>query len=199
MTPRPVLGFQDPVIAAQAHFRALLDAMACPGRIVALIGELPAPPVPLAPAAFALALALVDHETPVWLGPALRGEPITASLRFHCGCRIVAERDRAAFAFATADGLGDLEGFAQGEPDYPDRSTTVILQVGSLHEGGAGAVRLTGPGIPSAHLLLAADLPATFWLALQAGRCRFPLGIDLVLVAGDRIAAIPRSTNVEPS
>jgi alpha-D-ribose 1-methylphosphonate 5-triphosphate synthase subunit PhnH len=194
------LGFHDPAIAAQAHFRGLLDAVASPGRVVALAGELPAPPAPLAPAAFALALALVDHETPVWLSPALRGEAVTASLRFHCGCPIVAERDRAAFAFAaSAADLGSLGGFAHGTPDYPDRSTTLVLQIEALATSDAGGVRLTGPGIRDAHLLHAAGVPVDLWHELRASRRLFPLGVDLILVAGDRIAGIPRSTAVEPA
>lgn len=198
MSLGPSIGFQDPVIAAQAHFRGLLGAMASPGRIVVLAGELPAAPEPLVPAAFALALALVDHETPIWLGPALRGGTVTASLRFHCGCPIVAERGLAAFAFAvSADELGSLDAFAQGIPDYPDRSTTVVLQVEALATGGTGGVRLTGPGIVDARMLHAAGVPPALWAEFRANRGPFPLGVDLILAARDRIAAIPRSTAME--
>ena len=50
--------------------------MAHPGRIVALAGELPvAAGTAGRRPAFALALALLDHETPVWLDPALATPP----------------------------------------------------------------------------------------------------------------------------
>jgi alpha-D-ribose 1-methylphosphonate 5-triphosphate synthase subunit PhnH len=198
MSRGPWPGFADHVHAAQTHFRCLLDAVSHPGRIVALPGELPAAPPPLVPAAYALALTLLDHETPVWLGPGLDGGSVATSLRFHCGCPLVAERGRAAFAFASAPDLDRLDGFALGTPDYPDRSTTLVLAVAALEPDGAGAVRLTGPGIREARRLRAEGLPADFWMELQASRRNYPLGLDLVLVAGARIAALPRTTVLEP-
>lgn len=199
MSSGPSPGFRNPVLAAQAHFRCLLEAMSHPGRIVPLAAELLPPPAPLAPAAYALALTLLDHETPVWLGPELRRGEVEVSLRFHCGCPLVTERDRAAFAFLAAEDAGGLYGFALGTPDYPDRSTTLVLAVAELAVDGAGAVRLTGPGIREAHRLRAVGLADDFWKELQGSRRHYPLGLDLVLVAGDRIVALPRTTIVEPS
>jgi alpha-D-ribose 1-methylphosphonate 5-triphosphate synthase subunit PhnH len=173
--------------------------MSQPGRIVPMTAELPLPPAPLAPAAYALALTLLDHETPVWLGPELCCGEVEASLRFHCGCPLVAERDRAAFAFLAAEDPVGLAGFALGTPDYPDRSTTLVLAVAELAVDGEGTVRLTGPGIREAHRLRAVGLAADFWSELQESRRHYPLGLDLVLVAGDRIVALPRTTVVEPS
>lgn len=191
-------GFTAPVEAAQSHFRAVLDAMARPGRIVPLAGELPAAPAPMAPGAFAIALSLLDYETPVWLDAALRGPAVLASLRFHCGCPLTETPAAAAFAFAAAaQGLPPLAAFAQGTPEYPDRSTTLILQVADLAETGGCAVRLRGPGIAEMQALAAEGLGVTFWQEVQANRRGFPLGVDLVLVAGGRIAALPRSTQVE--
>ena len=95
-------GFADPVFAAQATFRAVLDAMARPGSIQRIDTAL-TPPPPLARGAAAVALTLADHDTPVWLGADLAAHPgIAEWLRFHCGCEIVAEPALAAFAF-TAD------------------------------------------------------------------------------------------------
>jgi alpha-D-ribose 1-methylphosphonate 5-triphosphate synthase subunit PhnH len=191
-------GFSDPVEAAQRHFRALLEAMARPGRIRALSGELPAAPAPMAPAAFALGLTLLDYETPVWLDPALSAGPVAASLRFHCGCPLVEEPPEAAFAFSAEPAkLPPLAAFAPGTPEYPDRSTTLVLQVAGLEEDGVGGVQLTGPGIQAEHRLAAVGLADGFWRQVQANHRRFPQGVDLVLVSGGRIAALPRSTRVE--
>ncbi len=193
----PGAGFRDPALAAQGHFRALLDAMAHPGRIVPLVAELPEPPTPMAAAAFALALTLLDHETPVWLGPSLHGPAVADGLRFHCGCPITADPATAAFAFAVPEEVGRLDRFAQGTADYPDRSTTLVLQVGALAGEGPRAMRLTGPGIETAHMLFVPDVPDQLWAELAANADRFPLGVDLVLVAGGLIAALPRSTRVK--
>lgn len=187
-------GFADAVQASQRHFRALLEAMARPGRVVRLEGELPEPPVPgFQPAAYALALALVDFETPVWLDPVLRQPAVEASLRFHCGCPLVDEPGAASFAFAAEPArLPELGRFAQGTPAYPDRSTTLVLQVAGLATGAG--VRLRGPGIDGVARLAATGLAPGFWDELRANHAGFPQGVDVVLVAGDRVAALPRST-----
>jgi len=127
------LAFADPVRDAQAAFRAVMNAMARPGSVQP-IASLAGAPAPLGPTAAAIAVALADYETPLWLDPALAAAPdVGAWLTFHTGARIIAEPARAAFALI-ADGaaLADLETFAQGTDIYPDRSTTLILQVASL-------------------------------------------------------------------
>ena len=43
-------------------------------------------------------LTLCDGESPLWLSPGLRKDETTTWLRFHCGCPIVEEADKAAFA-----------------------------------------------------------------------------------------------------
>ena len=76
--------FVDPVLDAQRGFRAALKALAEPG----LIQHLPSAPRldGLAPATYALCLALLDGDTPVWLAPSFDTPLIRANLAFHCGC-----------------------------------------------------------------------------------------------------------------
>ena len=59
------------------------------------------------------------------------------------------------------------------------------------------AVTLKGPGIKSAHRFAAAPLPADFDTRLRDNRALFPRGIDLVFIAGNDIAALPRSVMIE--
>lgn len=183
-------GFAEPVADAQACFRDLLEAMARPGRVHGLTG-LPQAPAPLAPAAAAVLLTLADAETPVWTdaGPAAE-----EWLRFHAGCPLVAEPGAAAFLLATK-GMPDLAALETGTEEEPHRSATLVLQVGSLSEGGAW--RLSGPGIERVHRLGVAGLPAGFLAAWTANGARFPRGVDLVLCAGQRLAALPRTTHIE--
>ena len=63
-------GFHEPVFEAQAVFRTLMDCMARPGTIGRLVANA-LPPAPLTAAAGAVALTLCDHDTVVWLTPAL--------------------------------------------------------------------------------------------------------------------------------
>lgn len=188
-------GFADPVFSAQSTFRAVLDAMARPGSVQRISAAL-SPPSPLARGAAAIALTLCDHDTPVWLGADLAAhDDIAAWLRFHCGCELVAEPARAAFAFAgTAADVPDFAAFNLGTADYPDRSTTLILQVETLH-GGAGLV-LTGPGIRERSRLLADPLPPDMTARLAQNHALFPRGIDLLLATDDAVAALPRSVRV---
>ncbi len=128
-------GFADPVRDAQATFRAVLDALAHPGRIIELPVALAAPaPKPLRDAAAAVALTLCDMDTPVWLDAGLVG--CADYLRFHCGAPLVPDPGTAHFAFI-GDGLllPSLDAFALGSDEYPDRSTTLIIEVADLQAG----------------------------------------------------------------
>ena len=102
-----------------------------------------------------------------------------------------------ASAAAPATGLwAALDALAQGTEEEPHRAATLILQVDSLVEGAGW--RLTGPGIEHEHRLAVGGLPAGFATDWAANRAGFPCGIDLILCAGDRLAALPRTTALEP-
>ena len=186
-------GFADPVIDSQLVCRAALDAMARPGRIAEVPDSL-RPPAPLAVGTAAFCLALADHDTPLWLAPEFRTPTVTAFLRFHCGCPIVDDPALAAFAVAGGRGLPALGRFSAGDDAWPETSTTVIVQVDDLLDHGP--LRLTGPGIETEHTLTVPGLRADIWDEWAANRELFPCGVDLVLVAGRRIAALPRTTAV---
>ncbi|MCZ8317043.1 phosphonate C-P lyase system protein PhnH [Phreatobacter sp.] len=189
------LAFADPVRDAQAAFRAVMNAMARPGSVQPVAG-LTGAPAPLSPTAAAIAVALADYETPLWLDPALAAAPdVGAWLTFHTGARIVAEPARAAFALvAEPAALPDFATFAQGTDVYPDRSTTLILQVASLT--GGPVLRLSGPGISGHAHLAATSLPADITAHLAANHALFPRGVDLVLAGPEGVAALPRTTRV---
>ncbi|MCG5236888.1 phosphonate C-P lyase system protein PhnH [Xanthobacter oligotrophicus] len=187
-------GFADPVHDAQRTFAALMRAMAEPARPVPLVSAL-APPAPLSPEMAATALALLDYETPVYLDATLAAVPdVAAFLRFHTGAPVVEDPAAARFALmGDGAGLPDFARFAQGEPDYPDRSATLIVQVARMDEQSEGALVLEGPGIKGQRTFSAAPLPADFGRRLAANRALYPLGIDLILCAPGVIAGLPRT------
>jgi alpha-D-ribose 1-methylphosphonate 5-triphosphate synthase subunit PhnH len=190
-----VPGFSDPVLASQAVFRAVMEAMARPGSI-AEIDVVIAPPAPLGIAAAAIALTLLDFETPIWLDPTLAAAPeIDRWLKFHTGVPIATDPASAAFAFVAAPAaMPGFDAFALGSIEYPDRSTTLVLEVETLEERDAFA--LTGPGIKGSRSLSAAPLPADFPRRMAGNRALFPRGVDLVLTSGRRLAALPRSVHL---
>jgi alpha-D-ribose 1-methylphosphonate 5-triphosphate synthase subunit PhnH len=179
--------------ASQAAFRAVMEAFARPGDIRSL--DAITAPESLAPATAALVQALADYETPVWLDGMFAAAPAVAEwIRFQTGAPVVKEARDAAFALiADPLALPGVDSFALGTEDYPDRSTTVIVQV-ALFKGPA--FTLKGPGIKDRRSLAATPLPVDFPERLRANRELFPRGIDLVLVAGTQVAALPRSVRV---
>ena len=188
-------GLADPAVDGQVIFRAVLQAMARPGCIVEVPGPLEVPP-PLHPAAAAVCLALVDFETSLWLDRAARTAAAVEYLRFHSGAVIVDAPGTASFALiADVSSMPALDAFPLGTDEEPERSATLILQVASLD--ATGGRRLTGPGIVGEARLRADGLPPAVWSEIRDNHAGFPRGVDLLLVAGARLAALPRTTRVD--
>lgn len=188
-------GLPDPVLDSQRVFRAVLDAMARPGTILDLPLPIPAP-APLGAATTAIALALADYETRLWLDPVADTDAVRQHLRFHCGCPLTSEAAAADFAIvADAAAMPPLSAFKAGSDEYPDRSTTLIVQVPAL-EGGE-PLTLAGPGIRDRIRIAPAGLPPGFRRWAADNHAGFPRGVDLIFTCGDRLTALPRSTRLE--
>lgn len=182
--------FVDPVLDAQRGFRAALKALAEPGRIQTLSAALNLEG--LAPATYALCLALLDVDTPLWLAPSFDTPAIRANLAFHCGCPLTARREEAGFALLGEQDLLDLGGFDHGNDRYPDQSCTLLVQLPDL-DAGRG-LNWRGPGIETEHQV-SLPLPHGFWLERQR-REAFPRGLDVLFAAGAQLLGLPRSTRV---
>src|SRR5690606_5504998 len=140
---------------------------------------------------------LFDFETAVWLDPTLRGGPAEGWLRFHTGCPLTEASDEAVFAVVTDPStMPELGAFNMGDAKYPDRSTTLIIQIEAL-DGGAPVV-IAGPGVKGERTIARRGLPAGCWKQLQANNAQFQFGVDVMLVAGPQLMALPRSTRVTP-
>ncbi len=182
--------FTDPVLDAQRGFRAALKALAGPGLIQTL-HDIPGIEG-LAPATYALCLALLDVDTPLWLAPSFDTPVIRANLAFHCGCPLTADRQSARFALLADADLLDLSGFDSGNARYPDQSCTLLVQL-PLLDGGEG-LNWRGPGIETEHLV-SLPLPDRVWHEREQ-RNEFPRGLDLFFTAGHDLIGLPRSTRV---
>jgi alpha-D-ribose 1-methylphosphonate 5-triphosphate synthase subunit PhnH len=133
-------------------------------------------------------LTLTDPTTTLHLaGPADTAD-VREWVAFHIGARLVSAAE-AQFALGRWEDLCPVDRFRIGQPDYPDRSATLIVEMDRLAAEGP---RLTGPGIRTGARL---SLPET--AAFRANRALFPLGFDTIFTCGDRLAALPRSTRVE--
>jgi alpha-D-ribose 1-methylphosphonate 5-triphosphate synthase subunit PhnH len=145
----------------------------------------------------AIALTLFDHDTPVWLDPNLsETAEIAKWLKFHTSAPVVADSSICSFALVGEPAaLPALDRFSFGTDEYPDRSTTLILQIESLTAGET--VELQGPGIDGTARLRLTVQPADLLQRLDINAARFPRGIDVVLVHDDLVVALPRTTRLK--
>jgi alpha-D-ribose 1-methylphosphonate 5-triphosphate synthase subunit PhnH len=185
-------GFADKVLSAQSTFRSVMDAMARPGSVHCIASASGMPPGMMRGTA-AIALTLFDHDTPLWLDPRMSQAPeVEKWLKFHTSAPVVSDPSICSFALiGNAAELPALDRFSFGSNEYPDRSTTLILQVESLREGLA--FELSGPGIDGTTMLQATIEPLDLFARLAINATLFPRGIDVVLVADDAVVAIPRT------
>ncbi|WP_298849659.1 phosphonate C-P lyase system protein PhnH [uncultured Ruegeria sp.] len=178
-------GFENVPVQAAHAFRAAMTVMARPGEIRRLSGSVP--PAPLSMAAGTLLLTLCDPETKVHLAGDVDCDAVRKWLTFHTGAPIV-PAGHADFAVGAWDALSPLNAYSIGTPDYPDRSATLIVECDQLEQSGAV---LSGPGIKDTARLSLPGVPA-----LQSNAVLYPLGCDFFFTCGDKVAAMPRSTQI---
>ena len=188
-------GFADKVLSAQSTFRSVMEAMARPGsvqHVAAGVGT----PAQMMRGTAAIALTLFDHDTPIWLDRGMSDSSDVATwLKFHSGAPVVTDPSICHFALISDPSrLVDLSCFALGSNEFPDCSTSLILQVESLTRGSRYELR--GPGIDGTAILHATIAPKDLFERLSINETLLPRGIDVVLVAGDEIVAMPRTTRV---
>jgi alpha-D-ribose 1-methylphosphonate 5-triphosphate synthase subunit PhnH len=188
-------GFSDAVFNSQEVFRALMDAMASPGQVID-VGNLTAAPSPISSVAASVAATLFDHDATVWCDKSITGSAAAIGwLKFHTGLELTTNPSDAQFAL-----IGDLEtmpsfeSFAKGTSEYPDRSTTIILQVDGFNR--PDELTLKGPGIQEAQVFAPSQLPRMFVDQWAANRGAFPRGIDLIFAGKGALAALPRTTRI---
>lgn len=193
-------GFSHEAYGSQHVFRAALQALSHPGRLVDVAHDAEVPCVGHAASA-ALLLALLDADCQLWLSPALRDSEAAAWLRFHTGCQLTAACHEAQFAWiAAVDALPMLASFAGGSENYPDQSTTCVIDVPALGQGlaaGRGGWRLSGPGIEGETGLRVEGLPPDFVAQWDANHTTFPCGVDLFLATDRQIVGLPRTTRID--
>ncbi|MDK9722095.1 MAG: phosphonate C-P lyase system protein PhnH [Rhodospirillales bacterium] len=191
----PAAGFADPVTDANASFRAVLNAMAHPGRLFSITAQPPAPPV-LGCGLGSILLALADRDTPLWLSETIAVPEVAGWIGFHTGAQLIGDHRMASFVlFHAQDRLLPLDEFSLGTPEYPDRSATLLIGVERLQEGKG--LTLSGPGIERANRLDIEGIGPEFWQARADLAPLYPLGLDLIFCTQNQVAALPRTTVVE--
>ena len=215
-------GFSDTIHDSQYCFRHLLTAMSQPGTLVEL--NLAQGFGSMMPASTQVLLALADNSTPVWLSNQFANDiAVKENLNFHLGCSILSGQkngvqlseiqQKPSFGVISQQDLVNFDwsqtSFFVGCEEYPDRSTTVIVEVAglstvpcSLPETDADSpvvLRLSGPGIEHEARVVVQSLSSIVISVMLSQRKthKFPLGLDFILVSGEQVVALPRSTTVE--
>lgn len=187
--------FADPVFGAQTAFRAIMQAMAAPGRIGHLHADV-SPPMGMAAASATVLLTLCDLDTAVWCSD-LESDA-ARFLRFFADACLVEAPGDADFAFIrSGDVFPALSRFKHGDDQYPDRSATVIVEVSAF--GGGMPVSLAGPGIEDTVTIAPAGLPEDFWAQWSENHMLYPCGVDLFFTCGSAMIGLPRSVHAAVS
>lgn len=163
---------------ANATYEALMWALARPG----MVRHLPQP------GPGALVETLIDRECQVFCendALRLRAERTGAAL---------VELAQADHVFLDRlDDPATLTRLRQGSDLHPEDGATLVLPA----ELGTGtALRLTGPGVDGTIEIRVGGLPEGLW-AMRAEVMRYPMGFEMFLIDGDRVAGLPRTTAVE--
>lgn len=209
MTPQDLslvgAGFSHQAHGSQALFRAALQALSYPGKVMDVQHDAQVPATGNSASA-ALLLALLDSDCSVWLSPTLAAnDSVSAWLRFHTGCRVVDVPEQAQFAWcADLTELPLLNSLMTGSDVSPEQSCTCVIDVPGLTTASDGKYwELSGPGIQDRTALRLEEVPdavasafATQW---AANHSRFPCGVDVFLTSPGAIVGLPRTTRITPT
>ncbi len=189
-------GFARPVFESQGTFRAILDAMSRPGRVVPLPVQAEGPQGWSGGMA-SVVLTLCDMDTPVWLDAQAATDDVRRFLRFHCACPLIDAPAQASFAVVRNHALmPSLDAFALGSAEYPEQSTTVLLAT-DLDGATGESISVTGPGVDGQERLPLSWLPAGFVADWRGNGRLFPRGVDLILVGQAHVVGLPRTLKME--
>ncbi len=197
-----VAGFNDPVHDSQRVFRDSLQALSHPGDVVELVPNA-AIPNEAQPSAAALLLALLDADSRLWLSPTIAASDAAHWIVFHTNCTLVDNPSLADFAWINSFGeMPDLTNFNQGTDEYPELSTTCLVNVaGFVNESNSGqTITLQGPGILEKSQLCLKEISdahvENLLIQWRANNEQFPKGVDVFLCGSHEIAGLPRTTKL---
>jgi alpha-D-ribose 1-methylphosphonate 5-triphosphate synthase subunit PhnH len=178
----------DTVHTAQRTFRALLHALAHPGRVTP-IEDLPEAPAPLSRAVGAAARALLDRDVSMWIDT---DDGAAEWLKAMTGTRITTDPAHAHFAVITdARNIAGLARWNAGTAEDPEASATLLVQVESLT--GGLPVTLTGPGIEGAIVFAPLGIAPAFWIEWAVNTAQYPLGVDVLFFDQHAVVGLPRT------
>lgn len=187
-----------PTAVSRQVFRAVLDALARPGRPARLpvapgSGVARRPPAALLPI-----LALADLGTGIHVldHPDAPTSWVDALATATSAPVVTLERARLVGALRPIT-PAEVGALSRGTALAPEEAALLTVAVTDLTGGPARWV-LSGPGVPGRRAISPSGVPAGFLAARAAAVHRYPTGTDVLLVAPDGgLLGLPRSTSIE--
>lgn len=164
----------------QLAFRQLLDAFAYPGRLCEL---------DCSTDALSLLLATLADGSVTLADPHTR---ISSDVWRRLGAREAAA-EVSQFIVMPGGRMPDFRPML-GSLENPEQGATVILLTDGFNRGHT--LHLSGPGIENQSRLCVSGVDPAWWTLRSQWNTAFPLGIDMILISGKQLAAIPRTTHI---
>tara|TARA_R110000787_G_scaffold8607_39_gene29418 strand:+ start:5224 stop:5814 length:591 start_codon:yes stop_codon:yes gene_type:complete len=165
----------------QRAFRKMLSAFSFPGQLV----ELGVPPEQ----ALTLALAtLIDGSVRLCDLQNL----VSTDDRRRLACTMTTA-ETAQFVVADAGILTDMKP-CLGTLESPEHGASILLRAREGNE--PTTLRLSGPGIKGERILAVAGVHPGWWSQRHHWNQAFPLGIDMIILTGSQLLAIPRTVQI---
>lgn len=180
----------DPVHDSRTVFLACMRAMCAPGTPVELPARPGLTPVVELDCAAAVLLALLDRGLALGVSGGPAAHTITATVAATCGAAHgdVEASDWVLVHGPAADAISRAR---RGSRLTPESGATLVIAA----TGALAPTRLSGPGIAgttTAHIAL--DTVAVH--ALAAANAAPPCGVDVFMVDGECLIALPRSVSL---
>jgi len=165
----------------QAAFRQIMNCFAYPGRVSVLETE--------AEHALPLLLAtLVDREVSLADPQALLDEDEHRRLGAYR-----ASSEKAQFVLYPGQCPPDFVP-SLGSLENPEQGATLILIADSLAAGAR--MHLSGPGIRDETAVCIQGIDPTWWQKREQWNSSFPMGVDMIVLAGRQVLGLPRTTRL---
>ncbi|KWX21902.1 phosphonate C-P lyase [Mycolicibacterium wolinskyi] len=181
----------DPVHDSRSVFVACMRAMCAPGTPIELPSRPRITPVAELDGAAAVLLALLDRGLALGVAGGEAAHGITATVAGTCGAAQgdIEDSDWVLVHGPAADAISRAR---RGSRLTPENGATLVIAA----TGAPVPVALTGPGIAgttTAHVAL--DTVAVH--ALAAANAAPPCGVDVLMVDGECLIALPRSASLK--
>ena len=185
------VGFKNKTFESQEAFHLILQATANPGKKVKFMNHNYSQK-DLHISSVNIIFTLLDLDTNVFIQSA-QENIISNFIKLHTGSPITKNKIESDFAIITHGDL-DFDSFNDGLDQYPDKSTTLIIQIQSMSEGEDFV--LSGPGIKISNQITLRGIPHNFKEKINSNSSKFPRGVDIFLTCNDELISLPRTIKI---